>query len=255
MMSAAAATADTHTFRCVLSYFLPSFGFFQGHQAEIVSLSFNAGGDKLITGSFDHTTKVWDVAAGRCIHTLTGHTGEISSVQFSFSGEYCVSGSIDQSAMIWNISTGVCVETLMGHSDEILDVTFNTTGSMLVTASADGTARVHVLSMEDENSDAMTGECTAILIGHDGEISKCAFNPQGTKIITASSDKTCRVWNAFTGECLQMLEGHADEIFSCAFNYEGDTIITGSKDNTCKIWKAEEAAPSAGGAVAEADEN
>lgn len=64
------------------------------------------------------------------------------------------------------------------------------------------------------------------------------FNPQGTKCITASSDKTCKVWDASTGECLQTLPGHTDEIFSCAFNYEGDTIITGSKDNTCRIWKS-----------------
>jgi len=83
----------------------------------------------------------------------------------------------------------------------------------------------------------MTGACVSILVGHEGEISKVAFNPQGTKLITASSDKTCRVWETDSGECLQVLEGHIDEIFSCAFNYEGDTIITGSKDNTCRIWK------------------
>merc|ERR1711920_1106270 len=82
-----------------------------------------------------------------------------------------------------------------------------------------------------------TGACTAILIGHEGEISKAQFSPNGAKIITASSDRTCRLWNVETGECLQVLEGHGDEIFSCAFNYEGDTIITGSKDNTCRIWK------------------
>jgi dynein assembly factor with WDR repeat domains 1 len=75
-------------------------------------------------------------------------------------------------------------------------------------------------------------------VGHEGEISKVQFSPEGSKLITASSDKTCRVWSADTGECLQILEGHMDEIFSCAFNYEGDTIITGSKDNTCRIWKA-----------------
>jgi len=83
----------------------------------------------------------------------------------------------------------------------------------------------------------MTGACQAILIGHEGEISKVSFNPQGNKIITASSDRTCRVWDVETGDCLQVLEGHTDEIFSAAFNYEGDTIITGSKDNTCRIWK------------------
>jgi dynein assembly factor with WDR repeat domains 1 len=56
-------------------------------------------------------------------------------------------------------------------------------------------------------------------------------------VITASSDKTCKLWDVDTGACVQTLEGHTDEIFSCAFNYEGDRIITGSKDNTCRIWK------------------
>ena len=71
---------------------------------------------------------------------------------------------------------------------------------------------------------------------------KIKFNPQGNKVITASSDKTCRIWSTETGSELQLLggqpgEGHEDEVISCSFNYEGDTIITGSKDNTCRIWK------------------
>ena len=56
-------------------------------------------------------------------------------------------------------------------------------------------------------------------------------------MISASSDKTCRIWSAENGNEMQVLEGHEDEIFACAFNYEGDTIISGSKDNTCRIWK------------------
>ena len=63
-------------------------------------------------------------------------------------------------------------------------------------------------------------------------ILKClqvCFNPQGTRVLTASSDKTARLWDPETGECKQVLEGHTDEIFSCAFNYEGSIIITGRK--------------------------
>ena len=59
-----------------------------------------------------------------------------------------------------------------------------------------------------------TGSCTQVLEGHEGEISKVCFNPQGTKILTASSDKSCRLWSADTGLELQTLEGHEDEIFS-----------------------------------------
>ena len=76
-----------------------------------------------------------------------------------------------------------------------------------------------------------------VLAGHEGEISKATFNPQGSRILSASADKTARLCDVENGECLQVLEGHTDEIFSCAFNYEGDTVITGSKDNTCRIWK------------------
>ena len=68
-----------------------------------------------------------------------------------------------------------------------------------------------------------TGACVALLQGHENEISKISFNPQGNKIITASSDKTCRIWSTENGNELQVLDGHEDEIFSCAFNYEGDT--------------------------------
>jgi len=83
----------------------------------------------------------------------------------------------------------------------------------------------------------MTGACQSILQGHSEEISKVSFNPQGSKVLTGSSDKTARLWDVESGECDQILQGHSDEIFSCAFNYKGDTIITGSKDNTCRIWR------------------
>ena len=89
-------------------------------------------------------------------------------------------------------------------------------------------------------------------------------------MLTASADKTARLWDVGSGECVQVLEGHSDEIFSCAFNYDANAIITGllpargettpflpapfaalawfcvvwfgfgctgSKDNTCRIWK------------------
>ena len=47
-----------------------------------------------MTGSFDHTSKVWDVRTGQCMFTLAGHGGEISSVQFNYTGDLALTGSI-----------------------------------------------------------------------------------------------------------------------------------------------------------------
>jgi dynein assembly factor with WDR repeat domains 1 len=41
-------------------------------------MHFNSDGDKIITGSFDGTARIWDVATGENIHTLIGHQGELS---------------------------------------------------------------------------------------------------------------------------------------------------------------------------------
>lgn len=61
-----------------------------------MSLNFNAEGDKLLTGSFDHTANVWDTRSGVRIHTLDEHQGEISSTEFEFTGELCATSSIDR---------------------------------------------------------------------------------------------------------------------------------------------------------------
>jgi dynein assembly factor with WDR repeat domains 1 len=42
------------------------------------------------------------------------------------------------------------------------------------------------------------------LVGHEGEISKVCFNPQGSRILTASSDKSARIWEVETGGCMQV---------------------------------------------------
>uniref|UniRef100_A0A8C2NJ66 Dynein assembly factor with WD repeat domains 1 n=1 Tax=Capra hircus TaxID=9925 RepID=A0A8C2NJ66_CAPHI len=194
--------------------------------------------DKIATGSFDKTCKLWSVETGKCYHTFRGHTAEISepfsfcrkvytlighcaeisSALFNWDCSLILTGSMDKTCKLWDAVNGKCVATLTGHDDEILDSCFDYAGKLIATASADGTARIF---------SAATRNCVTKLEGHEGEISKISFNPQGNRLLTGSSDKTARIWDAQTGQCLQVLEGHMDEIFSCAFNYKGDIIITG----------------------------
>lgn len=70
-----------------------------------------------------------------------------------------------------------------------------------MTASVDMTMRVYNVT---------TFECTHVLEGHEGEVSKAVFNPQGTKILSAGFDHTARLWDAESGQLLQTLEGHED---------------------------------------------
>lgn len=42
-------------------------------------------------------------------------------------------------------------------------------------------------------------------VGHDKDVSKVIFNPQGTKILTAGFDQIARLWDSESGELLQQL--------------------------------------------------
>lgn len=137
---------------------------------------------------------------------------------------------------------------LDGHRDEVLDVAFDYTGRRVATASSDGTAKIW---------DATTNyKMLALIVGHTDEVSKVCmsqgnhfrkkysffylqicFSPPGGVVLTASSDRTAKLWDSNTGKNLQTLAGHDSDVFSCAFNYAGDAIVTASKDNTCKIWR------------------
>ena len=80
------------------------------------------------------------------------------------------------------------------------------------------------------------------------------FNPQGSRLVTASADHTCKVWalecdasaeaEGAAGAapegagCMQTLRGHADEVFSLAMNYDGGTLASASK-GVCHIWRTD----------------
>ena len=44
--------------------------------------------------------------------------------------------------------------------------------------------------------------------GHQGAVRHAAFSPDGKLVVTASDDKTARLWEVATGQMLRALPGH-----------------------------------------------
>ena len=53
-----------------------------------------------------------------------------------------------------------------------------------------------------------------VLKGHTDEVFSAAFDRSGDAVVTASDDRTARVWDARTGELKAVLEGHTDWVRS-----------------------------------------
>ena len=72
-----------------------------------------------------------------------------------------------------------------------------------------------------------------------------AFSPDGQRIVTASADKTARIWDAASGKPIgKPLRGHEDEVRGAAFSPDGKRIVTASSDKTARIWDVATGKPS-----------
>ena len=69
-------------------------------------MAFSPDGQRIVTGSWDQTAKVWEAASGRELLTLKGHSDAIVSVAFSPDGQRIVTGSEDQTAKVWEAASG-----------------------------------------------------------------------------------------------------------------------------------------------------
>ncbi|HYH63424.1 MAG TPA: protein kinase, partial [Urbifossiella sp.] len=88
--------------------------------------------------------------------------------------------------------------------------------------------------------------CHADLVtlrGHTDQVFSAAFNPDGSRVVTASGDTTARVWDSRHGSVLVTLNGHTDGVASAMFSPDGSRVLTASWDKTARVWDAQTGQP------------
>ena len=74
------------------------------------------------------------------------------------------------------------------------------------------------------------------LRGHYGRVWSVAWSPDGTRLASASDDRTARVWDAATGQPIHMLRGHTGSVMSVAWAPDGTRLASASYDGTMSVW-------------------
>lgn len=159
----------------------------KGHRETISRVVFHPIFDLFASASEDSTIKIWDFETGENERTLKGHTGPVQDLAFDHTGKwlgeferstisiqrktfsffsYCqVSSSADLSVRLWDFQTFQCVKTMHGE---------------LKTMRFDLRKKQH------------------FRLGHDHNVSSVTFTPTGDHIVSASRDKTIKIWEIST---------------------------------------------------------
>jgi WD40 repeat protein len=113
---------------------------------QLTAVSWSPYGQRIVSGSDDHTLIVWDASTGQPERTLQGHTDEVRAVSWCPDGQRIVSGSDDHTLIVWDASTGQPERTLPGHTYRVTAVSWSPDGQRIVSGSNDRTLIVWEVS-------------------------------------------------------------------------------------------------------------
>ncbi len=207
----------------------------RGHGAALTSAEFSPDGTRILTASRDRMARLWDVESVVEKTVLRGHQGAIGCATFSPDGKRVVTASWDQTARLWDVATCKEIAVFSGHTWWVRWATFRPDGRQIVTASHDGTARVWdiekgiemtVLGGRTVSQFATFSPDGATQAQYDAHqdtqvLQSAVFSPDGSRIVTASWNRTARVWDAETGGEINVLRGHTAHVMSAEFSPDG----------------------------------
>jgi len=174
---------------------------------DILSLKFSPDAKLLAVALLDSTVKVFFTDSLKLYLNLYGHKLPVLNMDISYDSKLIVTSSADKNIRIWGLDFGDCHKALFGHQDSILQVAF-------VPHNSDGNGH-HFFSAGKDRVikywDADKFEQIQRIHGHHGEVWALAVSHSGRFLVSASHDKSIRVWEE-TDEQIFLEEEREKEI-------------------------------------------
>lgn len=167
---------------------------------------------------------------------ITGIDSQVWGVDFSPDGKVIVTAHRDNKIKLWT-RKGKQIKILDGHQGALRTVAFSPVsvatpkgfGEFIASAGRDNV--INIWSRE--------GLLLKTLKGHQDVVTSVAWSPDSNNIVSASYDKTVKIWNVNNGREINSFKAHSDLVNTVNFSPDGNKIASASADKTIKLWNIE----------------
>ncbi|KAF9233410.1 hypothetical protein BU15DRAFT_80162 [Melanogaster broomeanus] len=171
---------------------------------------------------------------GQIKHSLKGASASYSSLCFSPNGEKLASCSFldDNGILIFDVESGELILGPMGYK-YTQSVIWSLDGTQLFSAHGNFGSNNEIRCWNCENGELIGEPWT----GHTNIVSSLSLSPDGTKIASASFDRTVCFWDAHSGDPIHQPLLHQSSLLAVTFSPSGEFVAAGDYDGTVSIWR------------------
>jgi WD40 repeat protein len=183
---------------------------------EPIAMAFGLDGKSLATVDRHGHHAEWDVGPGEMLPSQLVHGGKVSSAEFSPDGAGVLTACVD-GVWLWDARQDKLLNRGLGAA-AMKQALFGPEGA---SAAAIGAQNLGYFWKE------FPAETAPRELVHDGPINSLAFSRDGQRIVTASDDRSARIWSTKTGLPVLSL-AHDSAVLRAGFSADGSRVATAS---------------------------